>query len=155
MKEYWGSGDGIAGGGSGGGGGGGGTVVTLIAAENLSLGAAVSVNSLGEAQLADTSLALTPREYNAIGVTKAAALAGAAVQIYTDLIASVPMRFGNPPAAGDKGRRVYLSTTPGIATLTAPGAGNATYLLGILLGSDGVTLTPNVLLNTQLIAEIP
>lgn len=153
MREYWGSGYGIAGG--GGGGGGGGDLVTLVTSVNVGIGTLVSVNASGEAQLAASSLAFTPRRYNAIGVAKTAGLAGTAVAFYSDMVMVAPMLFAAPPLAASNGSRVYLSTTPGQATLTPPGAGNGVYLVGILKGADGVTTTPNVLLQFQLVAEIP
>jgi hypothetical protein len=154
MKEYWGSGYGVAGGG-GGGGGGGGNVLTLFTSVNVGIGSIVSINASGEAQLAASSTALTPRRYNAIGVAKTAGLAGTAVAFYSDMITAALILFSAAPLAASNGSRVYLSTTPGEATLTAPGSGNAVYLVGILKGADGITTTPTVLLQFQLVAEIP
>ena len=62
------------------------------------------------------------------------------------------MLFSVPPLAGDNGKRVYLSTTAGEATLTAPGSGNAVVLVGFLKGADGVTTTPDVLLQFEIVA---
>jgi hypothetical protein len=59
------------------------TPFTLTASVNIPLGALVSVNASGEAQLANTSTALTPRRYEVIGVAQAAALAAAGARVTT------------------------------------------------------------------------
>jgi hypothetical protein len=151
MREYWGSGYSGVGGG-GGGGGGSGTLVTLIVADNVSVGSIVSLDVNGEAQLADPSLALTPDKYNALGVAKTVGNIGDSVKFYTDMISLVPVLFAAVPLATDNGKRVYLSTTPGEATLTAPGVGNALVLVGILKGADGITATPTVMIQFQVVA---
>jgi hypothetical protein len=143
---------GITGVGGGGGGGGTGTLVTLVTAAPVAIGSVVSLDAAGEAQLADASLALTPSRYNAIGVAKTAGAAGASIKFYTDMISVAPMLFSAVPLAANNGQRVYLSATPGEATLTAPGVGHALVLLGILKGADGLTTTPDVLLQFQVVA---
>jgi len=131
------------------------TPFTLPASVNIPLGALVSVNASGEAQLAETSLLLNPRRNDVIGAAQAAAIAPADVTLLTDVATAVPVLFTSAPAAASNGSRVYLSTTPGQATLSPPGSGNAVFYLGILLGADGATTTPTVLLNLALVAEIP
>ncbi len=131
------------------------TPFTLVPTVNIPTGALVSVDASGQAQLADPSLALTPRRYEVIGAALAAVVAPAPVTLLTDVVSVAPVLFGAAPLAADNGSRVYLSTTAGRATLTPPGSGNAIYYVGILLGADGITTTPNVLLNLALIAEVP
>jgi hypothetical protein len=143
---------GFGGTGGGGGGGGSGTIVTLTAADNLSLGSIVALDASGEAQLADPSLALSPDRFNAFGVAKAAVGVGNSAQIFTGMISAAPMLFAAAPLAADNGKRVYLSTTPGVATLTPTGTGTALVLLGILRGANGITTVPPVLLQFQVIA---
>lgn len=149
MREYWGSG--LFGGGGAGGGGGTGTVVipTSVA---LVAGNIVTLDSAGALCLADPSLALTPPRYNAFGVAKKAYAPGAKATVYSDEILLAPMLFAVAPLAADNGKRVYLSTTPGIATVTPTGVGNALVLVGLLQGADGLTTTPDVLLQFQVVA---
>jgi hypothetical protein len=130
------------------------TPFTLVPTVNIPTGALVSVDASGQAQLADPSLAFTPRRYEVIGAALAAVVAPTPVTLLTDVVSVAPVLFGAPPLAADNGSRVYLSTTAGRATLTPPGSGNAIYYVGILLGADGITTTPNVLLNLALIAEV-
>lgn len=149
MREYWGSG--LTGGGSGGGGGGG-SVVVIPTAVALVAGNIVTLDTSGTLQLADPSLALSPPRYNAFGVSKKAYAPGAKATIFSDEITAAPMLFAVAPLATDNGKRVYLSTTPGVATVTPTGTGNALVLVGLLQGADGVTTTPDVLLQFQVVA---
>lgn len=101
---------------------------------------AVAVTSVGEWEVA--------------GVAASAAGAGSPVQIFTIRGLLTPMRFGVVPGAGSNGTRVYLSTTAGVATLIPPTASsNTVMLVGLLVGANGVTLTPDVVFHPQLIAQ--
>jgi hypothetical protein len=50
---------------------------------------------------------------------------------------------------------VYLSTTPGVGTLTAPSGGSdkVTFVVGILIGADGADTTPDVIWMPQFISK--
>jgi hypothetical protein len=138
--------------------GGGGLSPTLgvTTSVNLALGDVVALDNSAPSELvlADPSTGLSPDRYNAKGIASAAALAGTTANIYSIPGQQVPVRFTSAPAAASNGSRVYLSTTAGAATLTPPGTGNAVVLLGILVGADGVTLTPDVLTDFSVIAII-
>jgi hypothetical protein len=143
---------GFGGAGGGGGGGGSGTLITLTVADPVGIGSIVSLNSSSEAQLADPDLALSPGRYNVIGVAKTAGIAGDSIKFYSDVVSLAPVRMDAVYPATDNGKRIYLSTTAGEATTTPPPAGNAYVLIGILKGADGITQTPDVLLQFQVIA---
>lgn len=72
---------------------------------------------------------------NAVGFTPAAVGSGLAAAIYVSGEIAVPDASwtGGVPATTDVGKRVYMSTTPGLVTLTAPTAsGNTTLKVGIV-----------------------
>jgi hypothetical protein len=88
-----------------------------------------------------------------VGVAKtAAAGAGSAVEYF--LAGSVAGAVDAAPAATANGSRLYLSAaTPGVGTLTAPsGAGEAVVLVGFLVGADGASTTPALVLRPSIIA---
>lgn len=67
-----------------------------------------------------------------------------------------PVRFSAAPLAGSNGSTVFLSTSAGLGTLTAPAtSGNVVMVVGVLMGADGITTTPDVLLQPQYISRIP
>lgn len=58
--------------------------------------------------------------------------------------------FSSAPASTDNGKQVYLSTTDGTATLTAPSSvGDTVVRIGKLKGANGSDTTPAVVLNIQ------
>ena len=61
----------------------------------------------------------------------------------------VGITFASAPASTSNGQKVYLSTTDGQATLTAPSSPNAVAVLGRLIGADGVDTKPNVLIRFE------
>lgn len=92
---------------------------------------------------------------NAVGINRVPVLEGQIATIDADMVSRIPVRFNTPPAASDNGKVVFLSETPGIGSIAPPSAGVCVYRIGILLGADGTTLTPDVLLQMQLIALQP
>ena len=102
--------------------------------------------------LADPSLLLVPARFDAKGIATGVAPVGTPTTIYSVPGQRVPVRFTVPPLAASNGSRVYLSTTPGQATLVAPGGGNALVQVGILVGANGVTATPDVVFEFNVIA---
>jgi len=84
----------------------------------------------------------------AIGVAKTSGNQNDSITIVLD--GQIAVKFGSTPAASSNGQRVFLSTTSGEATLTAPsGATDATLLLGYLVGGDGSSATPNCILRIK------
>jgi len=129
--------------------------VTVVAAANLTAGDVVSIDASGQAQKADTSSAINPVKFYAIGVVKTSALLGNPVSLYSNVLTKVPVKSSAIFVAGDNGKPVFLnSAVPGEVVLTLPGAGNAVVRVGILQGADGVTSTPDVLIQLQFVSVI-
>lgn len=124
----------------------------LPAGENLAEGNLVAAGVDGAVYLADGSL---QERLNVVGVNRSVVSAGDVATVDADVVSRIPVRFAAPPLASDNGKVVFLSETPGEGALTPPGAGFCVYRVGILLGADGVTFTPDVLLQLQLIALQP
>jgi len=141
--------------GTGGGGGGGGSTFTITTSVALTEGDIIYITAAGEAGLADPSLALSPAQYSAVGVSRGTYAPGDMAIINSDMITKAAVYMDAIPLAASNGQDVYLSTTAGQATLTPPPVGNALVHIGILLGADGVTQTPEVLLQFQVIALVP
>lgn len=114
----------------------------------------VTFNSLGEVVPAVSTT--TMGNYELVGVAQTAA-APAAVTAVTQLSGLVaPARFVAAPLAANNGDPVFLSSTPGAATLTPPTtSGNAIVRVGVLVGADGVSLNPDVQFRPQFVALIP
>lgn len=83
-----------------------------------------------------------------IGIAKSSGSQGDTIQVVSDGRANV--LFSSAPNSSQNGQRVYLSTTDGEATLTAPsGSGNSVVSLGRLQGADGSTSTPICLISIK------
>ena len=81
----------------------------------------------------------------AIGVARTGGNQGESITVATSGITEI--KFDSTPATSSNGQRIYLSSTNGVASLTAPtGASIATVLLGKLTGGDGSSTTPSCLL---------
>jgi hypothetical protein len=124
----------------------------LTAGSDMADGTIVFVGPDGAAHPADG--AMLPC-MNVIGINRSSVLAGQLATIDADMVSRTPVRFDTPPAASDNGKVVFLSETPGRGTVGPPGVGFCVYRIGILLGADGTTLTPEVLLQMQLVALQP
>jgi hypothetical protein len=130
--------------------------LTVTAGENLLAGHVVAYDSSNPSRaiLADPDSTLSPSKYDAKGVALSSALAGTVTQIYSIPGQRVPVRFAVAPPASANGSRVYLSTSPGVASLTAPPAVNALVQVGILVGANGASFTPDVVFEFNVIALI-
>lgn len=126
------------------------TSVVLVAGNIVSY----DTSAPSELVLTDPDTSLSPVRYDAKGVATAAALAGTSTTIFSIPGQRVPMLFSAAPAAASNGSRVFQSTTPGEASLVAPGSGNALVQLGILVGADGATTTPDVVFEFNVTALI-
>jgi hypothetical protein len=127
----------------------------ITAGENLSDGSVLALGPDGLVYKADPSLLLTDGLFNVCGVSRSAVIAGNTATVDADVMSAIPVRFGVAPLATSNGKVVYLSTTPGEASMAIPGAGNAVFRMGILKDADGISPTPTVLLQLQLIAIQP
>jgi hypothetical protein len=110
--------------------------VTATAQENLLAGDLVRfVNDTGTPKAQKADATNTDARLNPTGFAVAAALAGAAVTVRVAGVADVPAaRFDVAPAAANVGQRVFVSTTAGKVTLTAPSAsGDVVQRAGVLV----------------------
>jgi hypothetical protein len=137
--------------------------LTVTTTDALTAGDIVAYDNNAPAQtvLADPDVTLSPTRYDAKGIATAAAAAGSVTTIYSIPGQKVPVNFvdgagvATAPAGGDNGKRAYLSSvTAGKATLVAPGSGNAVVEVGILVGADGITTTPDVVFEFNVVALI-
>ncbi len=127
--------------------------VELTAGAILAQGNILTLDASGEAILADSDTGTT-LDGLCIGVALGAVAAAATARVCTVPGSLVPMLFGSAPAGASNGSPVFLSATPGEATLTPPTTtGNVVFIVGILQGADGVSATPNVLYLPQYIAH--
>jgi len=129
----------------------GGIGVTIETNATLAVGDLVQIISdggganTGELALADADTGnLT--DALVVGVSTGAFTAGNPARIYAVPGSLIPVRFAVAPAATVNGDTVFLSTTAGQATMTAPtGTSTTTFMVGILQGGDGADTTPLVL----------
>jgi len=93
------------------------------------------VNDAGTPKVQKADATNTDARLNPVGFAVAAASAGAAVTVRVSGVADVPAgRFDAAPAAADVGKRVFVSTTSGQITLTAPSAsGDVLQRAGVLV----------------------
>jgi len=130
-------------------------VELTAAAGGLATGQLIQVNTSGEAALADNNTGTVSDSF-CVGVSTATFVAASTAQIHTVQGALVPMLFAAAPAAASNGSEVFLDSTAGRATLTAPSAsGEVVFAVGILQGATGATATPAVLFMPRLVAVIP
>ena len=98
------------------------------------------INTSGELAPADADGA--GLHYNIVGVSLEAGPSGAAAvkQVMTTCGQVSGVTFTSNPSSGDQGKAVYLSTTAGQATLTAPSAsGDHVVRIGFLYSSTAIT----------------
>ena len=117
---------------------GSGTVVDVpsTAQEALNAGDFVRfVNDAGTPRVQKADATNTDARLNGVGFAVAAAGAGAAVSVRVVGVADVPAaRFDAAPGVANVGQRVFVSTTSGQVTLTAPSVGgNIVQRAGILV----------------------
>lgn len=132
--------------------GSGSTELSVTAGEALAAGNVLAFDSAGDVILADPSLALSPEKFEAKAIAKSAALLGASTNAYPGNGSIFPVLFSAAPPAASNGSRVYLSTTPGVATLSVPPDGNALVKIGVLVGADNLTTTPGVAVDFEVVA---
>lgn len=112
--------------------------VPSTAQEALNAGDLVRfVDDAGTPKVQKADATNTDARLNGVGFAVAAAGVGAAVTVRVAGVADVPSaRFDVAPAAADVGKRVFVSTTSGQVTLTAPSSsGDIVQRVGIL--TDG------------------
>jgi hypothetical protein len=91
-----------------------------------------------------------------VGVSTGTFSGATTAEIVTAPGSLVPVLFSAAPAAAANGDQVFLSSTAGQGTLTAPsGASVVVFVLGILQGANGADTTPNVLWQPRLVSVGP
>ena len=131
------------------------TSSSMVADEAILAGAVVRMSVTGEVGMTPGRVvnanAGNEVDSGAMGIAVTAAAAqGNSLTVATGGEASII--FGAAPASADNGKTVYLSTTDGRGTLTAPNAGGDSIVrLGRLKGGNGVDTTPPVILNMEIL----
>jgi hypothetical protein len=114
------------------------------------------INTSGELAPADADGA--GLHYNIVGVSLEAGPSGAAAvkQVMTTVGQVSGVTFTSNPSSGDQGKAVYLSTTAGQATLTAPSAsGDHVVRIGFLYSSTALaTGVYPIIFQPQYISQI-
>ena len=114
------------------------------------------INTSGELAPADADGAAL--HYNIVGVSLEAGPSGAAAvkQVMTTVGQVSGVTFTSNPSSGDQGKAVYLSTTAGQATLTAPSAsGDHVVRIGFLYSSTALaTGVYPIIFQPQYISQI-
>lgn len=125
------------------------------AAGGIVTGQVVRINAAGEAALADNNTGTTSDAF-AVGISTGIFAGAATATIATVQGALVPALFAAAPAGANNGQEVFLDSTAGRCTLTAPsGSGEVVESLGYLATADGLTTTPKILWMPRLVAVIP
>ena len=135
---------------------GSGAGITLTAGENLTAGDVVTIeDTTGDVVKADSDTGTTI-DGLCIGVVAVSATDTNPVKVFTVPGSLIPVTFAAAPAANRNGDPVFVSTTPGVATLTPPTAsGNVVYIIGILQGADGADTSPLVVYQPNFVAVRP
>jgi hypothetical protein len=110
--------------------------IPATAQEALNAGDLVRfVNDAGTPKVQKADATNTDARLNPVGFAVAAAASGAAVTVRVSGVADVPAsQFDSAPAAANVGSRVFVSTTSGKITLTAPSAtGDLLQRAGVLV----------------------
>jgi hypothetical protein len=129
--------------------------VEIVTDSALVLGSLVRVAATtGNVGLADADTG-SLRDGWASGVSTGTFSATDTAEIVTGHGSLVSVLFAAAPAAASNGLPVYVSTTAGQGTLTAPSGGSdkVTFIVGILQGADGATTTPKVIWMPQFISK--
>lgn len=120
---------------------------------NATLGDVLALDNTGSVIPAASSF--VGSAWRCHGVSLQTILAGNPVQVATSgQVASVS--FAAAPGAAQNGSPVFLSAVNGEGTLVPPVvAGSVRFIVGYLQGADGVTTTPQVLVQPQYISRTP
>lgn len=115
--------------------------VVVTAGEALAAGDLIAMDDSGgsaRAFKADAAAAGGPERANPIGFADNAAAPGGPVTVVFDG-RDTPSAFDVAPVAADVGTLVYMSTTPGNVTLTAPStSGQVAQKVGVLISTTDV-----------------
>ena len=127
---------------------------SAIADESIAVGDLVRYIQTGEAGTIGRVKKAVATESNSDDVFVAITTATAGTSVGIVLSGGVPITFIAPPNSNDNGRRVYLDTNSGRATLTPPtSTGSLVVKLGTLTGADGSTNPTTVMFRPQFLME--
>lgn len=127
---------------------------TEIAGEAVGVFNVVAFDQSGEVVLANATTALN--RWEVAGAAQQAAAGGASVEVSMVSGQQLNLRFVAAPLSAENSSPVFLSAVSGQVSTTPPAvSGNTVYRVGTLLGADGITTTPLVLFNPQLVVQIP
>lgn len=132
------------------------TQLTVAGSSAVAAFDALYINTSGELAKADADGA--GLHYNLVGVALEAGPSGAAAvkAVMTTCGQVTGVTFASNPSSGDQGKAVYLSTTAGQATLTAPSAsGDHVVRIGFLYSSTAIqTGVYPIIFQPQYISQI-
>jgi hypothetical protein len=108
------------------------------------------VNNNGNIELASAK-SLDPNNARIVGSSYKNYSIGETAELSSSAGKLISVRFSTPPLQSSNGSPVFLSETPGEGTLIPPNdSGTIIFLIGILQGADGISLTPNVVFQPKL-----
>ncbi len=124
---------------------------TFIADETIAIGNPVRIATSSDSGFTIgrviNSIASSFLGSEVVGIAKTSASQGDSVTVVTSGEAS--LKFASAPASTLNGQNVYLDTVSGQATTTAPSGSNYITKIGKLKGADGLSSTPNCVVNIQ------
>ena len=119
------------------------STIPVVASATIISGQIVAYTNGSLLQLAEADGG--SRQKNPIGVATNSGAITASVDVHTRPGQNIAISMDSAPAVSSNGELVFLSTTAGTGTLTQPvGLGDRGYVLGVLVGADGVTTKPLV-----------
>jgi hypothetical protein len=128
--------------------------LSFIAAATISKGDVVALLSTGEVAPADATFSIGL--WRVFGIAETSVLAASMVRIATFVGRRVEVNFTSPPSAVNNGDYAFLSTTPGKVALTPPlGTGKVRFVVGVLVGADGLDTNPTVLYQPAYFSRSP
>ena len=133
------------------------TTSSGVADETIAVGDVLRFALNGEAGLTAGRLvkanATSVNGSEVVGIATSGGSQGASINYATS--GEVAVKFGSNPATTDNGKKVFLNTTSGQATFTAPTASGQTIVrLGHINGATGSTSTPTIVLNIMVVMQI-
>ncbi len=134
----------------------------LEAGEDILKGHLLRITNLGKVRLAnaytETDAEDDIKKARVVGSVSNKYDEGESARIYATVGTLINVRFSELeiPISTNNGQLVYLSTTDGLGTLSAPSdPGTAIFCVGILQGANGVNIAPKVVFQPAFIAFNP
>jgi len=144
-------------GGTGSGPGGGVTPETLTAATAVTAGQVVALDTI-DGQVRPANAIFAADRWRVAGIAASSATAGNPVDVFTVVGVVTPGRFTAAPSGADNRRYVFLDDIDGQLTLTPHDLttpGRVRFVVGLLQGGDGVSLTPDIVYQPRYVSRRP